>query len=144
MSSEEYDIDIKDSENGYPNTEPVVHQSTTPTIKLTAEELANDGDDDGVVSTKSPNMGSALAMWQRLSTPKTSSNGMNGSFGNGNGVKKTAKKKKGKRFYDFREFASGAFSVVFKGKDKENGDKIVAVKKIHIGGSLVDEKYEPT
>ena len=37
--------------------------------------------------------------------------------------------KKGKRYFDFKEFASGAFSIVYKAKDKQNGDKIVAIKR---------------
>jgi len=52
--------------------------------------------------------------------------------------------KKGKRYFGFKQFASGAFSKVYKAKDKENGDQLVAIKKIHIGGSLQEGHFVPT
>eukprot|EP01083_Nonionella_stella_P151551 484401_1 len=114
------------------NTEDVKQKEAVEAPSLTPVEAEESG-----VSTKSPQMSSALAMFQNLSSPKASDLSLNP-------VTSPKVKKKGKRYFEFREFASGAFSVVYKAKDRENNDCRVAIKKIHIGGSLHDGKYEAT
>ena len=93
-------------------------------------------DEKNGISTKKQNMASAFAMFEKSENDTTSSKEK---------LPETKKVlKKGNRYTNFSKFASGAFSVVYKAKDKNNSNKIVAIKKIHIGGSLVDNKFEPT
>jgi len=52
--------------------------------------------------------------------------------------------KKGKRYFAFKQFAAGAFSKVYRAKDRQNGDRFVAIKKILIGVSKMDSHFAPT